>query len=585
LGTLESAADTEAAELRLSSGRYGEILRDLGLPLPLAEEEPAPIPRSIQAICDCIRRGLDLDWTAFEPLAAGDRQFLVPLDPEELSTAIAQLAVGIAAAALADAPGVEGHAKALQELQALLDQLRPDIQMRAVERECRRRGVPWRLLPWSGRITQIGEGSRQIRLDLTETSETRLHASRAASDKVTSNLLLARHGLPVPRQVSIERSSEAWAAATRLGPPVVVKPRSGRKGKAVSTGLRQRAEVEKAAHAALLADPRVVVEKHIAGLDHRILVAFGQVVAVSQRRPAHVVGDGLHSVADLVQIENRNPARSPGRRTMLSPIVVDADAVRLLAAQNLELQSVPPAGAMIVLKSSANRSTGGTSVDMTSRIHPDNARMAVRAAEIIGLDVAGIDFIAPDIAQSYKQAGGGICEINSRPAFRTHLSAEGGEPGGVINGFLDALLRRHPNWRVPVVLLYGTGPAGRARELAELLRGEHGLRIGIAGRDGLAVDGFALPARPKSLHDAHMLLTEDPTVDIVVMEADAHLMADGLGLSHADVALTVQDSGPEDSASFLEHIAIMERAGAVIVPSEEPAAALRALARASLLTR
>jgi cyanophycin synthetase len=582
---LEFAAGAEAADPRLSSGRYGEILRDLGLPVSLADDEPALIPRSVQAVCDCIRRGLDLDWSAFETLEAGGRQFLLPLDPEELSTAIAQLAVGIIAAALADAPGVETHAKGLHELRALLDQLRPDIQMRAVERECRRRGVPWRLLPWSGRITQIGEGSRQIRLDLTETSETRLHASRTASDKVASNLLLARHGLPVPRQVPIQRTSEAWAAATRLGPPVVVKPRSGRKGKAVSTSLRQRAEVEKAAHAALLADPRAVVEKHIAGLDHRILVAFGQVVAVSQRRPAHVVGDGLHSVAELVAIENRNPARSAGLTTMLSPIVVDADTVRLLAARGLDLQNVPPAGDTIVLKSSANRSTGGTSVDVTPKIHPENARMAVRAAEIVGLDVAGIDFITPDIAQSYRQAGGGICEINSRPAFRTHLSAEGGEPGAVIKGFLDALLRRHPSWRVPVVLLYGSRPAGRARELAELLRGEHGLRIGIAGRDGLAVDGYPLPARPKSLHDAHMLLTEDPTVDIVVMELEPDLMANGLGLSDADVALALQDSAPEDSASFLEHVAILERAGAIIVPSDEPAAALRGLAERNLLAR
>src|SRR5688500_1368646 len=241
-GTLEMMTAAGATERGPAIERYQAMLGELGLPPASAPGEDAPLPRHVEAIAKTIRDGLGLDWASPEPIAGGEALFLIPLDPEELAAGIAELAVGIVAAALAGQLGHEGHRGRLQALQALLDRLRPDIQMRAVERECRRRGVPWRLLPWSGRITQIGEGSRQIRLDLTETSETRLHASRTASDKVASNLLLARHGLPVPRQVAIERTSEAWAAATRLGPPVVVKPRSGRKGKAVSTGLRQRAE-------------------------------------------------------------------------------------------------------------------------------------------------------------------------------------------------------------------------------------------------------------------------------------------------------------------------------------------------------
>ena len=330
------------------------------------------------------------------------------------------------------------------------------------------RDLPWlRLNRYS--LVQFGHGRFQKRIQATVTSETRHIAVDIASDKEMTNQILADLGLPVPRQDQVYSPDEAVRAARRLGYPVVVKPLDANHGRGVSIGLETDDQVRVAFTQAREHSRTVLVETFIRGLDHRMLVVNGELVAVAKRVPGHVVGDGTRTVSELVEIVNQDPRRGIGHEKVLTRLELDHQALRLLQQAGLSAESVLPDGEVFYLRSTGNLSTGGTAVDVTDVVHPDNREMAVRAAAAIGLDVCGVDFLSTDITRSYKEVGGGICEVNAAPGFRMHVSPSEGQPRDVAGKVMDMLFPPGVPSRIPIAAITGTnGKTTTTRMLAHI---------------------------------------------------------------------------------------------------------------------
>jgi cyanophycin synthetase len=290
------------------------------------------------------------------------------------------------------------------------------------------RDIPWIRLNRAS-LVQLGQGVHAKRIRATMTSETSSIAVDIASDKDLTTRLLAAAGLPVPKQESVRTADQAATVAERIGYPVVVKPLDGNHGRGVCLNLMNPDEVRESFEIAKDQSRRgtVVVESFVTGKDYRCLIIDGKVAAIAERVPASVTGDGTSTVQQLVDLTNADPRRGVGHEKVLTRIKVDAAAEEVLAGQGHSLTSVPAEGEMVKLALTGNMSTGGISIDRTFEAHPENAEIAEEAARMIGLDIAGIDFICPDITQPVRETGGAICEVNAAPGFRMHTHPTIGE--------------------------------------------------------------------------------------------------------------------------------------------------------------
>ncbi|MGH8076835.1 MAG: cyanophycin synthetase family protein, partial [Lysobacter sp.] len=294
-------------------------------------------------------------------------------------------------------------------------------------RAAEERDIPWLRLN-SQSLIQLGHGKYQQRIQATVTGKTPYIAVELASDKDETNRILHSLGLPVPRQVLVDQQSDAVKAAEKLGGPVVLKPYNGNHGRGITINIQAADDVRAAYQAAAEHSRSVIVETYIMGDDHRLLVVNGELIAATRRTPGHVVGDGSRTIAELVEQVNQDPRRGVGHEKVLTRLELDAQAAMMLERVGYDAASVPTDGEVVYLRSTANLSTGGTATDVTDIIHPDNRDMAVRAVRAIGLDVGGVDFISTNIAESYKNIGGGICEVNAAPGFRMHVAPSEGTP-------------------------------------------------------------------------------------------------------------------------------------------------------------
>ncbi len=398
------------------------------------------------------------------------------------------------------------------------------------------RGIPWlRLNRYS--LVQLGHGSFAKRIQATVTSETRNIAVEIASDKEEANKILEDLGLPVPLQRLVYGEGEAARAAERIGFPVVVKPLNANHGRGVAIDLTDKETVRKAFNEARKHSRGVLVERFIRGLDHRLLVVNGRLVAAAKRVPGHVVGDGARSVEALMEEVNADPRRGIGHEKILTRLELDHQAERLLKLKGYTRDSVPAAGEVVYLRSTGNLSTGGTAVDVTDVIHPDNREMAERAAKAIGLDVAGVDFLTEDIARSYREIGGAICEINAAPGFRMHVAPSEGTPRDVAGPVLDMLFPPGTPSRIPIAAITGTnGKTTTVRMIAHILKlsGKH---VGLTTTDGVYIDGQLSVDGDMTGPTSSRIVLRDPTVDVAVLEtARGGLLRRGMGFSHSDVS-------------------------------------------------
>jgi cyanophycin synthetase len=398
------------------------------------------------------------------------------------------------------------------------------------------RGIPWiRLNEYS--LIQFGHGRYQQRIQATITSRTPHIAVEIASDKEETNRILANLGLPVPIQRLVTSAEEAVIQAERLGFPVVVKPLNANHGRGVSLNLMNGDQVRTGFEQARQHSRSVVIEKFITGFDHRMLVVNGELIAVSKRVPGHVVGDGVHTVEQLTAQVNSDPRRGVGHEKVLTRLEFDHQAERLLAERGYDRNTVPATGEVVYLRLTGNLSTGGTAIDMTDVVHPDNAEMAVRAIKAIGLDVGGVDFLTDDISRSYKEAGGGICELNAAPGFRMHTAPSEGKPRDVAGPVIDMLFPPGMPSRIPIAAITGTnGKTTTARMLAHIhkLTGRH---VGLTTTDGVYIDGQRSVEGDMTGPVAARMVLSDPLVDVAVLEtARGGLLRAGMGYRHCDVA-------------------------------------------------
>lgn len=406
---------------------------------------------------------------------------------------------------------------------------------RALVQEAERRGIPAARLDGAS-LVQLGWGARAKRLRASITGATPFLAVEAAGDKDLTKALLASAGVPVPEGEVVRSAEGAVEAARSLGFPVVTKPLDGNHGRGVSVRSQTDEEVRRGFEMAAQLSRRVVVERFLQGRDHRILVVAGEVVAVAERVPAHVVGDGISSVAELVEEVNRDPRRGEGHENVMTRIVVDEAVRTVLAREGMTTESIPHQGRVVWLRDTANLSTGGTAIDRTDEIHPENALMARRAALALGLDVAGIDFLAADIRVPGRETGGGVVEVNAAPGFRMHLQPSEGRPRDVARPVIDALFPNGADGRVPVLAVTGTnGKSTTCRMLARILR-QSGLHVGLTTTSGVEVDGaLVIRADASGPRSARMVL-QDPSVEAAVLEmARGGLLREGLGFDRCDI--------------------------------------------------
>ncbi|MDE9364476.1 cyanophycin synthetase [Luteipulveratus sp. YIM 133132] len=428
---------------------------------------------------------------------------------------------------------------ALERFQLRAQRLSFGPSTAAVIEEAASRDIPWTRLNEHS-LVQLGQGVHAQRIRATMTSRTSALAVDIAGDKNLTGRLLGSAGLPVPRSETVRTAEAAASAARRIGYPVVVKPLDGNHGRGVCLDLREEQQVREAFVVAEAQSKRgvVQVETFVHGKDYRCLIIGGRMAAIAERVPAHVVGDGEHTVLELVDITNSDPRRGVGHEKVLTRITVDAAATALVREQGLALDDVPAREQVVRLAQTGNMSTGGISVDRTFDAHPENVEIAEEAARLIGLDVAGIDFICPDITAPVRETGGAICEVNAAPGFRMHTHPTVGEPQFIAKPVVDLLFPPGTPSRVPIVAVTGTnGKTTTSRMLAHIMKGL-GRKVGMTSTDGIVIDErLVIKADASGPRSARMVL-QNPRVDLAVMEvARGGILREGLGYDRNDVAV------------------------------------------------
>lgn len=432
-----------------------------------------------------------------------------------------------------------------RELEALIERA-VDVALgpttAAIVNEARRRDIPAIRLDTHS-LVQLGWGKYQQRIRASVSGKTSNIAVETASDKELTIKLLGDVGIPVPRHIVVRSADEAVAAAEKLGYPLVTKPLDVSHGRGVSIRLMSAEEVRRGYEVASQFTRSVIVETFLEGHDFRVLVIDGKVVAVAERVPAHVVGDGVHTIGELVEIVNRDPRRGIGHEKVLTRIKIGHQAHRLLEQAGYTLDTVLPEGQVFYLASTANLSTGGTAIDRTADIHYETREIARRAALVIGLDIAGIDIITPDITQPLREVGGGIVEVNAGPGFRMHLQPSEGQPRNVARPVIDMLFPRGSASRIPLVAITGTnGKTTTARMVAHILK-MNGERVGLTTTDGIYIDGQLYMKGDMTGPWSARVVLKDPTVDSAVLEtARGGILREGIGFDRCDVGAVLNVS-------------------------------------------
>jgi cyanophycin synthetase len=402
-------------------------------------------------------------------------------------------------------------------------------------RAAEERGIPWLRLNEQS-LVQLGHGKYQQRIQATVTGKTSHIAVELASDKEETNKILSSLGLPAPRQELVQSEGSAVRAARRIGFPVVTKPYNGNHGRGISIKLTTEEEVVAGFNKAKEISRSVIVETYLEGDDHRLLVVNGELVAATRRTPGHVVGDGVHTIRQLVELVNQDPRRGVGHEKVLTRIELDAQAEMMMARAGVTADRVLEKDQVIYLRSTANLSTGGTATDVTDIIHPDNRDMAVRAIKAIGLDVGGVDFLSTNIAESYKNIGGGICEVNAAPGFRMHVAPSEGKPRDVAGPVIDMLFPSGTPSRVPIAAITGTnGKTTTSRMLAHIAK-MAGYTPGLTTTDGVYIDGQRTVEGDMTGPVSARMVLADPQIDFAVLEtARGGLLRAGMGVREVDV--------------------------------------------------
>jgi cyanophycin synthetase len=414
---------------------------------------------------------------------------------------------------------------------------------RSIVDAARRRGIPFLRLDDLS-LVQLGHGARARRIQATIGSHTSHIAVALAGDKSLTKRILSFHGVPVPEGETVRTWEDALDAAQRLGWPVVVKPLDASQGRGIATDIRSEEELRAAFEEAQRYRTTVVVERHLQGDDFRLLVVGGKLIAAAQRTPAHVVGDGERSIAQLVDEVNADPRRGDGHEKVMTKIRLGDRASRLLASRGMGFDSVPAAGERVLLETTANLSTGGTAVDVTERVHPANLELAERIACLVDLDIAGIDVVAPSLEEPLEENGGGVVEVNAAPGFRMHLAPTEGKPRPVGEAVVDLLFPRGAEARIPILTVTGTNGKTTTARLCAHIAQMAGRQVGLTTSDGIYIRGRLVQKGDTTGPASAAVVLRDPGVDFAVLEtARGGIVRSGLGYDWADAAILTNVAG------------------------------------------
>ena len=426
---------------------------------------------------------------------------------------------------------------ALHRLRELNEDIRLGPSTGAIVQAAVARGIPFRRLT-DGSLVQFGWGSKQRRIQASESDRTSAVAESIVQDKELTKTLLHAAGIPVPLGREVESAGDAWAAACEIGVPVVIKPQDSNQGKGVTVNLVTEEQVKAAYLIAAEISTNVLVERYIPGHDYRMLVVGNRLVAAARREPPQVIGDGVHSIYELVEQINRDPMRGEGHVTSLTKIHLDEISIAHLAAQGLTAESIPVKGMRVVLRKNANLSTGGTATDVTDDVHPELAARVIAAAKVVGLDICGVDVVCDNVMSSLEDQGGGVIEVNAAPGLRMHLQPSYGKARAVGEAIVDYMFPQGEDARIPVIAVTGTnGKTTTTRLIANILQNDR-QRVGVTCTDGVYVDGQCIDTGDCSGPKSARNILFHPDVDAAVLEtARGGMLREGLGFDRCDVAV------------------------------------------------
>ncbi|MEN9477695.1 MAG: hypothetical protein RLZZ300_1836, partial [Pseudomonadota bacterium] len=531
-------AETAIADLPGFEARLRERFPELGDLIPSDHLDTVSVAHALEfcALGLQAQAGCPVTFSrTTQTVDAGVYQVVVEYSEEDVGRLAFEHAEKLCLAALDDTPfDLDGT---LKELRDLDEDIRLGPSTGAIVSAAAARGIPFRRLT-QGSLVQFGWGSKQKRIQAAETSFTSAIAEAIAQDKELTKKLLHASGVAVPYGRPVEDEDDAWVAAQEVGLPVVVKPQDGNQGKGISVNLTSEEQVRKAYRVAIEFRDDIMVEKYLPGHDWRLLVIGNKLIAAARRDPPLVIGDGTHTVRELVDIVNSDPRRSDGHATSLTKIRFDEIALARLAEQGYTADSVPPRGVRVILRNNANLSTGGTATDVTDDVHPDLAAAAVAAAQTVGLDIAGIDVVCDTILKPLEDQGGGIVEVNAAPGLRMHLDPSFGKGRDVGKAIVDMMYRDGSNGRIPVVAIAGTNGKTTTSRLIGRIFEANGQRVGMTSTDGVYIEGRQIDdgdcSGPRSARNVLM----HPDVDAAVFEtARGGVLREGLGFDMCDVAV------------------------------------------------
>ncbi|MFS2116260.1 cyanophycin synthetase [Herbaspirillum frisingense] len=499
----------------------------------------------------------------------GIYQVVVEYSEEEVGRLAFDLALELVQAAQADAPF--DLTAALTRIRELDEDVRLGPSTGSIVNAAIKRGIPYRRLT-QGSMVQFGWGSRQKRIQAAETSNTSAIAESIAQDKDLTKMLLHAAGVPVPNGRVVTTAEDALKAAEEIDSAVVIKPLDGNQGKGVAVNISTPEQITRAFNNAALISDEVIVERYLPGHDFRLLVIGKTLVAAARRDPPQVIGDGVHTIRQLIDQVNADPLRGDGHATSLTKIRLDDIALLVLSGQNLEPESIPAQGVRVVLRNNANLSTGGTATDVTDDVHPDVAARAIAAAQMVGLDICGVDVVCNSVHMSLEEQGGGIVEVNAAPGLRMHLSPSYGKARDVGEAIVSTMYDDGDDGRIPVVAVAGTNGKTTTVRLITHLLAKTGLRVGMTNTDGVYIDGLRTDTGDCSGPRSARNVLFHPEVDAAVLEtARGGVLREGLGFDRCAVAV-VTNIGMGDHLglsyiSTVEDLAVVKR---VIVENVAP---------------
>ena len=452
----------------------------------------------------------------------------------------------------------------IQQLREIRENTRLGPSTGCIVDEAAKRGIPHMRLNKHS-LVQLGYGVHQKRVRATIASTTGNIAVDIACDKEETKNLLEAAEIPVPSGTVIRTEENLQEAIEKYGYPLVIKPIDGNHGKGNTTNITTWEQAVTAFESAKVYGRNVIVEKFITGFDFRILVINYKFICAALRTPAAVKGDGINNIQYLIDEVNKDPRRGYGHEKVLTQITVDGSTMKMLDEKSYTLETIPPKGELVLLKTTANLSTGGTSEDVTDEVHPANIVMCERIAKIIGLDICGIDIMASNLQTPVSENGGAILEVNAAPGFRMHIEPAEGLPRNVAEPVIDMLFPDKSNGRIPIIAITGTNGKTTTTRLTAHICKSAGKKVGYTTSDGVYIQNQLLMKGDCTGPLSSQFVLKDPTVDFAILEcARGGILKNGLAFQNCDVAIVTNVAEDHIGLGGINNLEQMAKVKAVV---------------------